>query len=222
MRPETTDSSMGSREESPRSEPALSTVEEWKQAIAPYQVPLTWRASLQIVDTLGPIVLLWYLISLALPVSRWLALPLAVLVGAILVRVFIIFHHCGHGSFFRSRLANDVTGFVAGVLTFTPYYQWRWEHARHHATSGHLDWRGTGDVWTITVQEHLESSRWKRFAYRLARDPFVHFVLAPLYVFVLRQRIPSSRDLAAGPEGKRKGRQAGDVSPCPDRGPCCA
>jgi omega-6 fatty acid desaturase (delta-12 desaturase) len=155
---------------------------------------------LQIVDTLGPIVLLWYLSSLALRISPWLALPVAVLIGALLVRVFIIFHDCGHGSFFRSRLANDVTGFMAGVLTFTPYYQWRWEHARHHATSGHLDRRGTGDVWTMTVQEYLESSRWKRFAYRLARNPFVLFVLAPLYVFVLRQRIPSPR---SGPRERR-------------------
>src|SRR5687767_8612297 len=162
-----------------------SGVEKWKQAIAAYQVPSTWRAAVQIADTLGPIVLLWYLISLSLPVSLWLALPLAVLVGALLVRVFIIFHDCGHGSFFHSRLANDVTGFVAGVLTFTPYYHWRWQHARHHATSGRLDQRGTGDVWTMTVQEYLEGSRWRRFAYRLARNPFVLFVLAPLYMFVL-------------------------------------
>jgi omega-6 fatty acid desaturase (delta-12 desaturase) len=166
-------------------------VEEWKRAIAPYQEPSTWRATLQLADTLGPIAVLWYLISLALPVSPWLALPLAVLVGALLVRVFIIFHDCGHGSFFHSRLANDVTGFVAGVLTFTPYYHWRWQHARHHATSGRLDQRGTGDVWTMTVQEYLEASRWKRFAYRLARNPLVLFVVAPVYLFVVRQRIPS-------------------------------
>jgi omega-6 fatty acid desaturase (delta-12 desaturase) len=78
------------------------------------------------------------------------------------------------------------------VLTFTPYFHWRWEHSIHHATSGDLDRRGTGDVWTMTVQEYLESSRWKRFAYRLARNPLVLFVLAPLYLFVIRQRFPSS------------------------------
>jgi omega-6 fatty acid desaturase (delta-12 desaturase) len=192
-RPETTDGITDSGEGALRSGPALSEPEEWKRAIAPYQVPSTWRAVLQIADTLGPIVVLWYLISLSLPVSLWIALPLALLVGALLVRVFIIFHDCGHLSFFRSRLANDVTGFVAGVLTFTPYYHWRWQHARHHATSGHLDQRGIGDVWTMTVQEYLEASRWKRFAYRLARNPFVLFVLAPVYVFVVRQRIPSPR-----------------------------
>ena len=107
--------------------------------------------------------------------------------------VFIIFHDCGHGSFFGSRLANDVAGFIAGMLTFTPYYHWRWEHSLHHATAGDLDRRGAGDVWTMTVHEYLESSRWKRFAYRLARNPIVLFVLAPVFVFVVLQRFPSAK-----------------------------
>jgi omega-6 fatty acid desaturase (delta-12 desaturase) len=77
------------------------------------------------------------------------------------------------------------------VLTFTPYYHWRWEHAIHHSSAGDLDRRGTGDVWTLTVQEYLEASRWKRFAYRLARNPVVLFVLAPLFLFVVMQRVPS-------------------------------
>lgn len=98
---------------------------------------------------------------------------------------------CGHGSFFKSRLANTITGSIAGVLTFTPYYHWRWEHSRHHATAGDLDRRGTGDIWTMTVQEYLESSRWKRFAYRLARNPIVLFVIAPVFLFLVRQRVPS-------------------------------
>ena len=115
------------------------------------------------------------------------------LAGALLVRVFIIFHDCGHGSFFKSRMANDAVGFIAGILTFTPYYHWRWEHAIHHGTAGDLDRRGTGDVWTLTVQEYLESSRWKKFAYRLARNPFVLFVIAPLFLFLIRQRFPSPK-----------------------------
>lgn len=178
----------------------LPAVEEWKLVVARYQTPSTWRAFVQIADTLGPLVLLWYLMSLCLTASLWLAVPLAALAGALLVRIFIIFHDCGHGSFFRSPLANDVTGFLAGVLTLTPYYQWRWEHARHHATAGRLDERGTGDMWTMTVQEYLEASRWKRFAYRLARNPLVLFVVAPLYLFVLQQRVPSRR---AGPRERR-------------------
>jgi omega-6 fatty acid desaturase (delta-12 desaturase) len=170
----------------------LPAIADWKQAIARFQVPSTWRAIVQIADTLGPFAALWYLMYLSLSVSLWLALPLAALAGALLVRVFIIFHDCGHGSFFRSRLANDVTGFLAGVLTFTPYYHWRWEHALHHATSGHLDQRGTGDIWTMTVREYLESSRWRRFAYRLSRNPVILFVIAPVFLFLARQRIPSS------------------------------
>lgn len=136
----------------------------------------------------------------SLSVSWWITAPLAMLSGALLVRVFIIFHDCGHGSYFRSRRANDVVGFAAGVLSLTPYQQWRWEHAVHHGTASHLDKRGTGDVWTMTVQEYLESSRWKRFAYRLARNPFVLFVLAPVLYFALIQRLPSAK---AGPRERQ-------------------
>lgn len=118
---------------------------------------------------------------------------MAVLAGGFVVRIFIIFHDCGHGSYFHSRKVNDAVGFITGVLTFTPYYHWRWEHNIHHASSGHLDKRGTGDIWTLTVQEYLESSRWKRFAYRLARNPFILFLIAPLYLFFIRQRFPSGK-----------------------------
>lgn len=163
----------------------------WKQIVAKYQQPSLPRALWQIVNTLVPYALLWYLMYLSLAVSWWLVVPLAMLAGAFVVRVFIIFHDCGHGSYFKSRAANDLVGFISGVLTWTPYYHWRWEHAIHHASSGHLDKRGIGDIWTLTVQEYLEASRWKRFAYRLARNPFILFIVAPLYLFLIRQRFPS-------------------------------
>ena len=130
---------------------------------------------------------------ISLGVSWWITVPLAMLAGAFLVRVFIIFHDCGHGSFFKSRLANDIVGFCCGLLTLPPYYHGRWEHAIHHATAGDLDRRNVGDIWTMTVQEYLEASRWKRFAYRLARNPFVLFGLAPLFLFVVLQRIPAGK-----------------------------
>src|SRR5258706_6459804 len=130
---------------------------------------------------------------LCVPISWWLLLPLPVLLEIFLVRLFIIFHACGNGSYFKSRRANDVVGFITGLLTFTPFYQWRWDHALHHATSGHLDKRGTGDLWTLTVQEYLESSPWRRFAYRLARNPNVLFVIAPLFVLLIKQRFPSAK-----------------------------
>ena len=175
----------------PATGPRNPTVAEWKKLVAEYERPSVARAVWQIVNTLGPYCLLWYLTYRSLEVSWWLTVPLAALAGALLVRIFIIFHDCGHGSFFRSHLANDITGFVAGLLTFTPYYHWRWEHSVHHGTTGDLDRRGTGDVWTMTVQEYLESSRWKRFAYRLARNPIILFVIAPVVLFVVRQRFPN-------------------------------
>src|SRR5437867_1569377 len=164
----------------------------WKAIVARYQKPSLGRGLWQIANTLVPYAILWYLMYLTLSVSYWLAVPLEVLAGAFLVRVFIIQHDCGHGSFFKSRKANDILGFITGVLTFVPYYHWRWEHSLHHATSGDLDRRGVGDIWTLTVQEYLESSRWKRIAYRLARNPIVLFVIAPLFVFLVKQRFPKA------------------------------
>jgi omega-6 fatty acid desaturase (delta-12 desaturase) len=165
----------------------------WQRIVAQYQQPSTVRALWQVANTFLPYALLWYLMYLSLRVSWWLTIPLAVLAGAFLVRIFIIFHDCGHSSFFKSKRANNDLGFIAGVLTFTPFYQWRWEHAVHHGTAGHLDKRGTGDFWTMTVQEYLESSRWKRFAYRFIRNPFVLLLVAPLFLFVVIQRIPSTQ-----------------------------
>src|SRR5437867_152694 len=149
----------------------------WKQIVAKYQEPSFWRALWQMINTLGPYGLLWYLMYRSVAVSWWIAVPLGMLAGAFLVRVFIIHHDCGHGSFFKSRKANDILGFITGVLTFTPYQHWRWEHALHHASSGDLDRRGTGDIWTLTVKEHLEASRWRQFAYRLTRNPVVLYAI---------------------------------------------
>jgi len=171
---------------------AVPDISAWKEIVMRYQKPAIWRGAWQIVNTLIPYALLWYLMFLSLRISFWLALPLAALAGAFMVRVFIISHDCGHGSFFKSRTANDIWGFITGVLTFTPYHHWRWEHALHHSTSGDLDRRGMGDIWTLTVQEYLESSRWRRFAYRLARNPIILFVIAPLFIFVVKHRFPKA------------------------------
>jgi len=140
----------------PANNPA-KTAPGWKAIVARYQEPALWRGIWQVFNTLVPYAGLWYLIYLSLSISYWLTVPLALLAGGFLVRVFIIFHDCGHGSFFKSRVVNDTLGIVTGVLCFTPYYRWRWEHAVHHSSSGDLDRRGTGDVWTLTVQEYLEA-----------------------------------------------------------------
>jgi omega-6 fatty acid desaturase (delta-12 desaturase) len=163
----------------------------WRDLVAGFQISSTRRALWQITNSLLPYALLWVAMVFTLAVSYWLMLPLAILAAGFLVRIFIIFHDCGHGSFFKSRRANEVTGGIAGLLTLTPYFHWRWQHALHHGTSGNLDMRGSGDVWTLTVEEYLKSSRGKRLAYRLARNPLVLFVIAPFYLFVVDQRIPS-------------------------------
>lgn len=167
--------------------------QSWKAIVARYQKPVLWRSLWQLANSLIPYAVLWYLMVWSLGVSYWLTLPLVVLAGGFLVRIFIVFHDCGHGSFFRSRMANDIIGTVTGLLCFTSYYHWRWEHSVHHATAGDLDRRGTGDVWTLTVEEYLNASRWKRFAYRLARNPLILFVIAPVVLFLVLERIPSSK-----------------------------
>ena len=156
--------------------------------IGKYERPSVGRAAWQIVNSVVPYALVAYLAWRSVDISWWLTAPLAALAGLLLLRIFIIFHDCGHGSFFKSPKANAITGYLAGVLTVTPYHHWRWEHGLHHGTAGNLDRRGTGDIWTMTVREYLEASRWRRFAYRLSRNPFILFGVAPVFVFILRQR----------------------------------
>ena len=164
----------------------------WKEIVARFQHPAPWRSVWQIANTIVPFLGLWFLMRATLGISWWLTMPLAILAGGLTVRMFIIFHDCGHGSFFKSRKANDVLGIITGILTFTPYHHWRREHATHHATSGDLDRRGTGDLWTMTVQEYLGASRSRRFAYRLVRNPLILFVVVPLFVLLVKHRFPKS------------------------------
>jgi len=178
-------------EQSPSGEhPGTYDTAAWKEIVLQYQKPSVPRAVWQLANTLGPLAILWYLMHRFQSQPWWVILPMAVLAGAFLVRIFIVFHDCGHGSYFKSRTANDVVGFLTGLLTFTPYYQWRWSHAIHHASSGDLDKRGVGDLWTMTVQEYLEASPGRRFSYRLSRNPVFLFVVAPLFVFLVKQRFP--------------------------------
>jgi omega-6 fatty acid desaturase (delta-12 desaturase) len=167
---------------------APADLSHWKSIVARYQKSSALRASVQLVNTLGSYVGVWVLLHLTLPVSWWLTVPLAVLAGGLLVRVFIIFHDCGHGSFFASRRANAFWGFVTGLLTMTPFSHWRGEHAIHHGTTGDLDRRGIGDIWTMTVTEYLAATRWKRLRYRVVRNPFVLFVVAPLVLLLVLLR----------------------------------
>jgi len=163
----------------------------WRQIVSKYQGPEKRSSVWQLVNSLVPYVILWYLAYRSLAVSYWLTLGLAILAAGFLVRVFIIFHDCGHGSFFKSRKASSFWGFIAGTLTFTPYHQWRFDHAVHHASCSDLDRRGVGDVWTLTVKEYLELPRWKRLAYRVYRNPLIMFTVGSIYFFGIRNRFPT-------------------------------
>ena len=162
---------------------------EWRPIVARYQRPHTTRAITQMLTTLGPLALLFYIMYRSLALPYWTTLLLAVPAAGLLVRTFIIMHDCAHGSFFPSKRANDIVGFITGILTLTPFAQWRHSHALHHASSGDLDRRGHGDVDTLTVREYAALGRSGRFKYRLVRNPFVLFGIGPLH-FVLMNRIP--------------------------------
>ena len=166
---------------------------QWRPVVAKYARPDLWRSIWQIVNTLIPYSVLFYLSMRSLEISFWLTLPLSILTAGFMVRIFIIFHDCGHGSFFKSKTANTWLGRVTGLLTFTPYYRWRHDHAIHHATAGDLDRRGKGDVYTMTVEEYLAEPWWKRFGYRIMRNPIVMFFIGSLIVFVVTQRIPPTK-----------------------------
>ena len=170
------------------SEGAGKALSSWREIVARYQGPSTGRSVLQLITTLGPLLGLLVVMYLLSGISYWLALPVGVIAAGFLVRTFIIMHDCGHGSFFKSRRANDIVGFFTGVLTLTPYTQWRRDHAIHHATSGHLEERGFGDIATLTVREYLDLNLWGRFKYRLYRNPLVLLGLGPIWL-VVRQRM---------------------------------
>ncbi|PFW59914.1 fatty acid desaturase [Bacillus cereus] len=142
----------------------------------------------QLINTVVPFLILWYLAYKSLSVSYWLSLVPSLLAAGFMTRIFIIFHDCTHYSFFKSRRANRIVGTCMGVLTLFPFDQWGHEHAIHHATSGNLDKRGTGDIWTLTVDEYVAAPFRLRLAYRLYRNPFVMFGLGPIYVFLLKNR----------------------------------
>ena len=145
---------------------------------------------LQLVTTLIPLAALWTAMALTVSDTYWLTLLLSVPTAAFLVRLFMIQHDCGHRSFFRSARLNDFLGHCIGVLTLTPHGYWRQAHNIHHATSGNLDKRGIGDVHVLTVREYLALSRWKRLAYRIYRHPLVFLGFGPLYLFVIKYRLP--------------------------------
>lgn len=174
--------------------------ENWRTMLATYQRSDLGRSVWQIIDSFGPYFLLLILMYISLDYSYWITLALAVPAAGFQVRTFIIFHDCTHGSFFKSQRANDIMGTLSGLLTLTPYYEWRHSHSIHHATGSDLDFRGTGDVWMLTVEEYLKLPWHKKVMYRIYRNPFAMFFVGPLAMFFISHRFPSKN---SGPRERR-------------------
>jgi omega-6 fatty acid desaturase (delta-12 desaturase) len=161
---------------------------ELKKSVAPFEKTDPKSSIRQLINTLVPLVILWFAAYASLSVSFWLALPFAIAASGFVVRTFILFHDCCHQSFFKSRKANDILGTITGILTLVPYQQWKHSHSIHHATSSNLDKRGVGDMWLLTVDEYLASNVWRRIAYRIYRNPIMMFVVGPVLVFLIQYR----------------------------------
>jgi omega-6 fatty acid desaturase (delta-12 desaturase) len=174
------------------SEKTNGSIAELKQAINKYERPSLHKAVFQLVNTFIPYIILCIMMYFSYKAGYpyWITLSLAVVAGGLLVRIFIFFHDCAHQSFFASRKANTVLGYICGILTFTPYEEWRKSHGLHHNTFGDLDRRGKGDVWTLTAEEFRTASKLKRFWYRFFRNPFVLLCLGPAYLFLVSYRYP--------------------------------
>jgi omega-6 fatty acid desaturase (delta-12 desaturase) len=160
----------------------------WVEQLEPYAHPDTMRSVRFLLSSVVPYLALWPLMYYLLGVSYPLALLVAVPAAGFLVRTFIVFHDCGHGSFLPSKRANRYLGIVTGLLVFNPYFAWTHEHAGHHATSGDLDRRGVGDVDTWTVAEYRSKPFLSRLGYRLIRSPFVMLTVGPLWALALEPR----------------------------------
>jgi acyl-lipid omega-6 desaturase (Delta-12 desaturase) len=168
-----------------------SNTPRWTRILTRYRAPNQIRSIVEIVITFVPLAMLWVLAWAGLYFGDWwLSLLLATPAAGFLVRLFMIQHDCGHGSFSLHRHANDWVGRVIGVVTLAPYDCWRRTHAIHHASAGHLERRGIGDIDTLTVREYLSLSFWGRFRYRAYPNPLVMFVVGPAYLFILQHRLP--------------------------------
>jgi len=166
----------------------------WASRLAQYKRPDNRRAVFELAITVIAFISLWvgiWALMRAGYVTTYIAALLALIpAGGLMVRLFIIQHDCGHGSLFSSQQANVWLGRILGIFTFTPFDNWRLQHAGHHATSGNLDKRGVGDIDTLTVREYLNRGKFGRLMYRLYRNPIVLFGLGPSYMFLIQHRLP--------------------------------
>jgi len=161
----------------------------WREALEPYAQPDLGRSLLDLATAVVPYLALSYAMYLALGVSYLLVLAIAIPAAGFLVRTFILFHDCTHGSFLPSKRANTWLGVVLGLLVYSPFLRWQHDHAIHHATSGDLDRRGGGDVRTLTVGEYRALPARARLGYRLFRNPLVMFGIGPIASLLVGPRL---------------------------------
>jgi acyl-lipid omega-6 desaturase (Delta-12 desaturase) len=177
-----------------------------------YQKPILHKSLFQIATSFGGFVATCAVMFLCLDVSYWISLCLAPVAAGFLVRIFIIQHDCGHGSFFRSQLANDVVGSLSSLLTLAPYASWRRQHAGHHRVWNDLDRRDRGlDIYSscLTVDEFRSLRPGQRLWYRFTRHPLVANVLLPPFIFIVLFRLPFDTPKAWA--GERRGVYLTDV-----------
>ena len=165
----------------------------WTSIIRRYTQPDSVKSWWQVINSFVPYLLLWVLMVYSLKYSYWITLALSMIAAGFLVRIFIIFHDCGHKSFFKSKKLNHVVGIIAGGFAFTPYHKWHYEHLVHHRTVGNLDKRGVGDVMTWTVEDFKNSPKKKQLFYRLYRNPVIMLIIVPFFVNTLINRIPNKK-----------------------------
>jgi acyl-lipid omega-6 desaturase (Delta-12 desaturase) len=174
------------------------TARAWLKVVSAYREPNHARSVFEIAITLLPFLGLWAAAWYAYQTSILYAVPFMVIASGFLVRLFLIQHDCGHGSFFKSKEMNDWVGRLMGVFTVTPYAEWKHSHAMHHASSGNLDHRGFGDIDTKTITEYQALSPLRKIQYRLYRNPLIMLGLGPAFVFLFRNRLPTYPTTAAG------------------------
>lgn len=167
-----------------------SNAAAWLKALAKYRQPRKVRSALELLVTVVPLIGFSAIAYVSVAYGFWLGLIAVVPASAFLLRMFMIQHDCGHGSFFAHRRLDDWTGRLIGVVTLTPYDYWRRAHATHHASAGNLDERGVGDITTLTVDEYRALPPARRLGYRLYRNPLVMFGIGPAWLFIIKQRLP--------------------------------
>ena len=163
---------------------------KWQALLKPYETPNTYRSLAEIALTIGIYAALWLIAVQLVPFGWWATLQISILMAGMLVRIFILFHDCAHGSLFKDKASNEFFGHITGILTGTPYHVWQSSHLAHHAVLGRDDQRGVGDIGTMTIDEYKNAGLYDTLFYRLERNWMIRFTCAPALFFLFYYRLP--------------------------------